>query len=194
VGSRLVGHLLADGARVVVTDVDQEAVGRVKVDHPQVQVVGDAATLVSTTLDVYAPCALGAALDDETAAALTAEVVCGAANNQLAHPGVAEALARRGVLYVPDFVVNSGGVIQVADELDGFSMERARAKAGGIFATTRSVLVAAAEQGVLPETAAERLAEARMAAGPWAGTLYPGLATTDPVDRRVPAGGREPLP
>lgn len=190
VGSHLVGHLVDDGAEVVVTDVDPAAVARVQHSHPRVGVVADASALVRTRLDVYSPCALGGALDDEAAAALTAAVVCGAANNQLAHPGVADALAARGILYVPDFVVNAGGVIQVADELVGFSMERARAKAGGIYQTTRSVLTRAAEQGIVPAVAADRLAQARIAAGPWAATLYPGLAALV----GVPAGAEEPLP
>src|SRR5262249_20147643 len=104
---------------------------------------------------------------------------CGGANNQLADPEVAQVLADRGILYAPDFLVNSGGVIQVADELHGFDMERARRAAEHIGATTREVLTAALAEGVLPVTAAERIAEQRMAAGPWAGRLYPGLAARD---------------
>ena len=73
-------------------------------------------------------------------------------------------LAERGILYAPDFVVNAGGVIQVADELRGFSLERATAKARAIFDTTRRVLALAASEHVTPVTAAERLAEERMAA------------------------------
>src|SRR5918994_1676599 len=87
-------------------------------------VIADTATLVRQELDVYAPCALGGALDDETVEVLTASVVCGGANNQLAHPGVEKLLADRGILYAPDFVVNAGGVIQVADELRGYVPER----------------------------------------------------------------------
>ena len=190
VGTHLVGHLIGDGATVVVTDTDAGAVARVLTAHPSVTAVADAAALVRTTLDVYAPCALGGALDDDTAAALTAAVVCGAANNQLAHPAVARALAARGILYAPDFVVNSGGVIQVADELTGFSMPRARDKATAIFATTRDILLTAVRDDVLPVTAAEALAQARMAAGPWAKTLFPGLA----ADPRVSARAQVPLP
>ena len=190
VGAHLVGHLVGDGARVVVTDVDAGAMRRIVSTYPAVETVDDAAALVRLPLDIYAPCALGGALDDETTAVLTAAVVCGAANNQLAHPGIANALAGRGILYAPDFVVNAGGVIQVADELAGFSMERARAKTSAIFATTRSVLTSAAQQGVSAAEVAEALARERIAAGPWARTLYPGLA----AHPRVPAGPEEPLP
>jgi valine dehydrogenase (NAD+) len=189
VGTLLVGQLAGADATVVVTDIDPVAVARVVAAYPGVTAVADEATLVRSPMDVYAPCALGSALSDETAAVLTASVVCGAANNQLADPSVAAQLAARDVLYVPDFVVNAGGVIQVADELAGFSMERARSKASGIYATTLEVLTAAARTGALPVTAAEALAEARMASGPWAGTLYPGLASTT----AVPATAEEPL-
>ncbi len=88
--------------------------------------MADTEALVAAPIDVYAPCALGDALTDEVVATLQAQVVCGAANNQLAHPGVEKQLADRGILYAPDYVVNAGGLIQVADELHGFDFERAR--------------------------------------------------------------------
>jgi len=163
VGRHLVDHLVSDGALVTVTDVDPAAVARVRAVHPQVAAVADTAALVRADLDVYAPCALGHALTYEVAETLRAQVVCGGANNQLAHPGVEKALAERGCLYVPDYLVNAGGVIQVADELAGFDFERARAKAGRIFQTTQAVLARAAEEGISPAQAADRLAEARMA-------------------------------
>src|SRR3712207_4808706 len=92
VGSWLVGHLVDDGADVVVTDVDPEAITRVTTRHPSVRAVADTATLIATPHDVYAPCALGGALDEATVSVLPARVVCGGANNQLAGPGVAEQL------------------------------------------------------------------------------------------------------
>ena len=95
-------------------------------------------------------------------AALTARIVCGGANNQLAHPGIEKLLADRGILYAPDYVVNAGGVIQVADELRGFNFDRARARAEQIFGTTRQIFALADEEGVPPAVAADRLAERRM--------------------------------
>ncbi|WP_107498794.1 Leu/Phe/Val dehydrogenase [Actinacidiphila yeochonensis] len=163
VGHHLVAHLLEDGAEVVVTDVRPEAVARVVDGRPGVTAVADTAALVRSPLDVYAPCALGGALDDETVAALTATVVCGAANNQLAHPGVEKDLADRGILYAPDYVVNAGGVIQVADELHGFDFNRAKAKAARIHDTTLAIFERAKADGVPPAAAADRLAEQRMA-------------------------------
>nr|WP_202447452.1 Glu/Leu/Phe/Val dehydrogenase [Streptomyces sp. SID5468] len=163
VGHHLVEHLLADGARVVVTDVRAEAVAAIRERHPEVEAVADTTALIRAGLDVYAPCALGGALDDETVPQLTASVVCGAANNQLAHPGVEKDLADRGILYAPDYVVNAGGVIQVADELHGFDFERAKAKAARIYDTTLAIFERAAADGVPPAVAADRLAETRMA-------------------------------
>ncbi|MCC3767470.1 Glu/Leu/Phe/Val dehydrogenase dimerization domain-containing protein [Streptomyces sp. UNOC14_S4] len=163
VGHHLVEHLVQDGAEVVITDVRAEAVERIAARHPGVTTVATADILVRSPLDVYAPCALGGALDDGTVKALTASVVCGAANNQLAHPGVEKDLADRGVLYAPDYVVNAGGVIQVADELNGFDFDRAKAKANEIFATTLAIFDRAKADGIPPAVAADRIAEQRMA-------------------------------
>ncbi|MET7337054.1 Glu/Leu/Phe/Val dehydrogenase [Nonomuraea sp. NPDC005650] len=162
VGHRLVDLLREDGAEVVICDVDPKAVDRVRLRHPEVDVVADATELSGSDIDVFAPCALGGALDDATVARLRAKIVCGGANNQLAHPGVEKQLAERGILYAPDYVVNSGGVIQVADEIEGFDMERARAKAAQIYDTTLKIFRIAADEGVPPAVAADRLAERRM--------------------------------
>ncbi len=124
------------------------------------------AGLFSSSLDVYSPCALGGAVDDETVTALSAagtKIICGGANNQLAHPGVEKMLADLGIVYAPDYLVNAGGVIQVADELHGFSFDRARARAEQILGTTRQILAAAEADGVPPAVAADRLAERRIA-------------------------------
>ncbi|MFF1793438.1 Glu/Leu/Phe/Val dehydrogenase dimerization domain-containing protein, partial [Kitasatospora sp. NPDC058263] len=165
VGHYLVGHLVADGATVVITDVSEAAVNRVRAAHPEVEVVADSAALLQSKLDVYAPCALGGALTDDTVGTLGefgTSVVCGAANNQLAHPGVEKDLADRGILYAPDYLVNSGGVIQVADEIEGFNFDRAKNKATRIFDTTLEIFTRAAADGVPPAVAADRLAEKRM--------------------------------
>ncbi len=162
VGHHLTGHLIEDGASVIVCDVYDPAIDRVRAEFPQVVVAESTDDLVTRELDVYAPCALGHALSDQVVEALSARIVCGAANNQLAHPGVEKALAERGILYAPDYCVNSGGLIQVADELKGFSFERAKQRAAGIFDTTARVFAMAAAEGVAPALAADRLAERRM--------------------------------
>jgi valine dehydrogenase (NAD+) len=172
VGHHLVEHLLEDGAAVVVTDVSADAVRRVVEAHPEVRSVATADDLVAEPLDVYAPCALGGALTDGVVAALRARVVCGAANNQLAHDGVEKQLADAGILYAPDYCVNAGGLIQVADELEGFDFDRAKHRASGIFTTTREVFRIAETEGVPPSVAADRIAERRMAT---IGRRGPGL-------------------
>ena len=163
VGRHLVEHLLEAGARVVATDVSEKALRWARETHPAVDLVEDSDALVRSDIDVYAPCALGGALDDLTVPALRARIVAGAANNQLAHPGIEKHLAERGILYAPDYVVNSGGVIQVADEIDGFNFDRAKLRATKIFDTTRRILELATAEGVPPAVAADRMAERRMA-------------------------------
>ena len=100
--------------------------------------------------------------------------MCGGANNQLTHDRIDNRLAERGIVYCPDYLVNAGGVIQVADERHGFSFERARAKAAGIRDATLAVLQTADAEGVTPSEAADRLAERRMAAVPPAERIWTG--------------------
>ena len=162
VGHHLVEHLIEDGANVVVSDVNPAAVERARAAFPEV-VAMDVADLPSSACDVYAPCALGASVTDALAPRLQAKVVCGAANNQLAHPGLEKVLADRGILYTPDYVANAGGLVQVADEIEGFRFERAKAKAAKIFDTTLTIFRTAETEGVPPAVAADRVAERRMA-------------------------------
>lgn len=162
VGHHLVRHLVEDGATVVVTDVWEPALDQIRDTFPEVGVVESTEALVASPLDVYAPCALGGAISDDVLEVLSAKIVCGAANNQLAHAGIEKAMADRGILYAPDYCVNAGGLIQVADELEGFVFERAQQRASGIFDTTRAVFETARVDGVPPAIAADRLAERRM--------------------------------
>ncbi|NIJ11136.1 valine dehydrogenase (NAD+) [Saccharomonospora amisosensis] len=166
VGHLLVDHLVRAGAQVVVTDVSQQAIDRVRAAHPGVDVVADTAELLRADLDIFAPCALGGVLDERAVEVLRARVVCGAANNQLAHAGVEKLLEGRGILFAPDYLVNAGGVIQVSDELHGFDFERAKRRAGRLYDTAKAVFELAAEEGVPPVTAADRLAQRRMAEVP----------------------------
>ena len=162
VGRRLVDLLLEDGAAVIVSDVKAEAVGRLTAALPMVE-VASVEELPRLPIDVYAPCALGGSVNDALVPSLHAKIICGAANNQLAHPGVEKALADCGVLYTPDYVANAGGVVQVADEIEGFRFERAKAKAAKIYDTTLAIFRLADQDGVPPAVAADRLAERRMA-------------------------------
>lgn len=164
VGKHLARHLVEEDAHVVVTDIDSEAVARLRDQFGGIEIAASTEDLIAADLDVYAPCALGGALNDTSVDALTATIVAGAANNQLAHEGIGKLLTDRGIVYAPDYCVNSGGVIQVADELDpsGFSFDRAKARATGIFDTTLAVLDRAATDGITTAEAADREAEQRM--------------------------------
>src|SRR4030095_6556171 len=165
--------LIEDGAHVVATDVSERAFEWARTTYPQVDLVDDVTTLITSDIDVYAPCALGGALNDDTVPVLRATVVAGAANNQLAHPGIEKLLDERGVLYAPDHVVNAGGVIQLAEESEAFTFDRAKHRAGRIFDTTREILAAASAEGVPPAVAADRMAERRMADIGRVGAVHP---------------------
>jgi len=162
VGSHLAEHLLEESARVTVADVDDDAVKRVVALAPdRIDVVAPGAAH-AVPCDVFSPCALGGVLSRETIPELRTAAIVGGANNQLADPSCAALLDAAGVLYAPDFVVNAGGVINVADELAGYNRERAWRRIAGIFDTTLAVVGRADADRVTPEAAAERLAEERL--------------------------------
>jgi valine dehydrogenase (NAD+) len=162
VGRRLTGYLVADGAEVVVADTAGTAVATLGGEYPQVEAV-DPGSLAESSLDVYAPCAVGSALANGVADRLQAQIVCGAANNQLGEEiEVAETLHRRGIVYIPDYVAGAGGLIQGADEVGGYDAIRARARTESLFDATRRLLAQAAAEDVSPELAARRQAERRL--------------------------------
>jgi len=115
VGTNLVRHLVEERARVTVADVDSQAVARV-VDHYDVQAV-EVEKIHAIDADIFSPCAMGGALNPTTIPELLCAAVVGSANNQLATPGCDDLLHQLGVLYAPDYVVNAGGVINIAGEL-----------------------------------------------------------------------------
>jgi valine dehydrogenase (NAD+) len=164
VGRRLVEHLVAEGAKVTVADVAGAAVEKVA-DLPGIQVVS-VDDVLTVDADIVSPNALGGVWHAESIAALQAQVVCGGANNQLVSEADGERLHERGVLYAPDYVVNAGGVINVADELHpaGHSPERARRRAEVIPQTLTRIIDVARREGVSTEHAAIRVAERRIAA------------------------------
>jgi glutamate dehydrogenase/leucine dehydrogenase len=160
VGTALVRHLVESRARVSVADVDAAAVARVTADFDVTAIpVADA---VGVACDIFSPCGLGAVLSERTIGALGCRAVVGAANNQLATDADAERVADRGILYLPDFIVNAGGVINIAEELVGYNRERAYAGVRGIYATAKLVVALASEHGTTPVAAAEALARSRI--------------------------------
>jgi valine dehydrogenase (NAD+) len=166
VGGRLVRSLAEQGAKLTVADVSQDALDRVA-DLPGVEVVA-VDDVLAVDADVVSPNALGAVLSEATVPRIQAPIVCGGANNQLATVEDAERLDAAGVLYCPDFVVNAGGVIQVADELlpGGFDPDRVARRARAIPDTLTTILEVARDEGVSTEVAAERVAQRRIAAAP----------------------------
>lgn len=175
VGRRLAVHLItSEDAHVIVTDPSTDAIDALRaeldgVGADSLEIVDSTAEVLARPLDVLSPNALGGILTHDLAAdpAFTPEIVCGGANNQLAggDPTIAGALADRGLLYAPDYLVNCGGVVQVADELLGFDLERARERVAGVYDTTMAVLERAAQGGTTPLEAAAAEARERIAAG-----------------------------
>ncbi len=166
VGGRLIRHLLADGAQVAALDPSDQARQALEAENPgEVAWTDSIEGLLAFKPEVLSPNALGGAITEALVPTLVesgVRLVSGGANNQLATPEVGDLLDRAGILYTPDFCVNCGGVIQVAEELVGADLDRARAKVEEVFGTTRSVLRRAREEGLTPVQAAEREAEARI--------------------------------
>lgn len=162
VGHYLCRELHAAGARLVVTDIDANRLQRAVSEFGATAVAP--AEIHRQKGDIFAPCALGGIINDETIPQLQVEVVAGGANNQLLEERHGEELERRGLLYAPDYVANAGGVINVYSEVAGWTSERALRKADEIYDTTLGVFEIAKEQGIPTYVAADRLAERRLAA------------------------------
>src|SRR6266566_1563942 len=162
VGYHLAKLLFAEGAVISCTDIDPQRVKRVVEECGAKAVAPDAIYDVPAT--IFAPCALGAVINDDTVQRLQVEIVAGAANNQLAEDRHGDELERRGITYAPDYVINGGGLINVNAELHGWAPERARSKAGEIYDTLLRVFEIAREEGIPSYRAADRLAEQRIAA------------------------------
>ena len=160
VGYNLCRFLNEEGARLVVTDIDAEKVKRAVEDFRARAVGLD--EIYGVQAEVFAPCALGAVLNDTTIAQLKVRVVAGGANNQLADERHGDLLEEKGILYAPDYVINAGGLINVNSELEGWSAERAQRKAGEIYDTLLRLFALAKEEGLPTYRAADRLAERRI--------------------------------
>ncbi len=160
VGSALVQFLVEARAEVIVSDVNESAVAAM-VETYGVKTV-DPDDIASVDCDIYSPCSMGAGLNPTTIPRLNCQAVVGSANNQLASDSDADLIAARGILYAPDFVVNAGGLINVYDELLGYSKLRATHRVDAIFEATMGVLETAKSGGMSPNQAAIDLAEKRI--------------------------------
>lgn len=150
-----------DGGELIVTDINKEAVQRV-VDNLGATAVG-IDEIYGVEADIFSPCALGAILNDDTIPQLKVKAVCGSSNNQLADGKKhAKMLEERGILYAPDFIVNSGGVIAVADELTGYDEDRTITKVKNVYHQMGQIFTIAKEQKISTVEAANHLAEERI--------------------------------
>ncbi len=160
VAYHLCRHLHEEGALLIVTDIHKDSV-RKAVDAYGATAV-DPADIYGIECDIYSPCALGAVINDETIPKLRAKVIAGAANNQLKESRHGEMIHDLGIVYAPDYVINAGGVINVADELYGYNSERALRKVEGIYQNIEKVLEIAARDNIPTYKAANRMAEERI--------------------------------
>lgn len=156
VGYILTKLLREKGAEIVISDVDaQKASDTAK----QLQVeTCSADEIVSRECDIFAPCAMGGVINEKSLDTLKCKIVAGAANNPLASKEVARDLFEKGILYAPDFVINAGGLIHVAQELRGYDREKVEAKTMNIYKTIKSILERADQDKVSPATVARSMA------------------------------------
>ncbi len=160
VGYHLCDYLAADGAELVVTDIDEAKVDRVRDEIGAETVQPD--EIYDADVDVFAPCALGAVLNDDTIPRLEVDIVAGAANNQLADDRHDDMLVQEGILYAPDYVINAGGLINVYSELADWDTERAKRKAAEIYHTLLEIFALAEDNGLTSAEAADRVALRRV--------------------------------
>jgi leucine dehydrogenase len=146
----------------MVTDIEADAVERVVREFAAKPVDPD--EILYMPCDVLAPCALGAVVNDDTLPGFRCSIIAGSANNVLAEPYHGEALAERGILYAPDYVINAGGLINVADELEGYNERRATKRVMRIGNSVRRIIAISKRDGVPTNVAADTLALERIAA------------------------------
>jgi leucine dehydrogenase len=158
VGAVLARELAEAGARVLVSDVEQERASATGCETVSPERV------LETDVDVYSPCAVGGTLNAESIPHLACRAIAGCANNQLAEPGAAQRLHDRGILYAPDYIVNAGGIVQLIGlEDEGWSEAQLEERLAGIGDTLRELFVEADANGITPAEAAEQLVGRRLA-------------------------------
>jgi leucine dehydrogenase len=162
VGETLVEYLTQEGADVVIADLNQDRLEEVRDKYGATIYGGN--DLYTERMDIYAPCALGATINDQTIHKLKASIIAGGANNQLADEVKHGALLQsRGIVYAPDFLINAGGIINVYAELEGYDRTEIMRKTENIYTTTIEILNRAKESGVTTHKAALEIAQARIA-------------------------------
>ncbi len=160
VGYHLCSYLSAAGAKLIITDIYPKSVERIVQEFGAEVVAPD--EIYAVDCDVFAPCALGAILNNRTIPQLKCKVVAGSANNQLETDANGFALQAKGITYAPDYAINAGGLINVAAELDGYNAELVHLKVSRIYQTIEDILQRSTKEGILPHQAADALAEQRL--------------------------------
>lgn len=153
-------YLYKDGAKLIVTDINPNAVARVVEAFGAIAV--DPNDIYKQDVDIFAPCALGAIINDDTILQIKAKIIAGSANNQLKESRHGQILHEKGIIYAPDYVINAGGVINVADELYGYNHERAMKRVETIYESLTKIFRISKEENIPTYLAANRLAEQRI--------------------------------
>ncbi len=162
VGQYLMGHLEQEGAKLFICDINEAKIKQAVKKYPNVEVV-DNNTIFDLQFDIYAPCALGATVNTESISKMKCPVIAGAANNQLADENVhGPMLVEKGIIYVPDFLINAGGIINISIELDGYNKDRALNTVAKIYDRTLNIFELAEKDNVHTQLAAMRMAEKRL--------------------------------
>lgn len=162
VGYDVCRYLSEAGAKLYVTDISEEKVAQIVKEFNAIAVAPD--DIYGVDGDIFVPCAMGAILNSKTIDQLKCKVIAGSANNQLANAEFGEELMRQGILYVPDYVINSGGVINVYEEMKGYNKENAMNNAAAIYDSITNIIAIAKRDNISTSKAADRMAEERISA------------------------------
>jgi leucine dehydrogenase len=158
VGRNLTELLLKEDAQVTIADIDLEKVKMVQTKHPEVKVVTDE-QIMEIECDVFSPCALGGGINDKTIASFKCPIIAGGANNQLAGPEHAHVLREKGILYVPDYVINAGGLINVSLEITGYDEKKSLELVDDIYFKVLKIFELADKKNISTAKAADQLVE-----------------------------------
>ncbi len=161
VGFELAKLINEDGGELIFTDIGERNIERMKNEIPG-SVFVDPDKIYDQNVDIYAPCALGATVNDDTIHRLKAKIVCGAANNQLKEDGHGKTLMEKGILYAPDYLINAGGLMNVSIEFEGWADSKSRRMVDTIFDKTLNIFYTSEEQGIPVNEATDRVAEERL--------------------------------
>ncbi len=160
VGYEVCKYLHEAGAKLYVTDIRKELIEKAVEEFNATAIAPD--DIYEVNCDIFAPCAMGAVINDFTIEQLKCKIVAGSANNQLADNEHGDMLMKKGILYIPDFVINSGGVMNVYEEMKGYDRERAMARASTIYESVKKIIEISKSENISTNKAAERMAEERI--------------------------------